>query len=125
MKVQRYWIDGRDISVTQDHKLKELAQTDQVFRQALLIGALCNNVQVDDRTRNVKMIGDPTEVALVEAAYSADLTKVKLEHDYRLVREVPFDSERKRMTTVVRCRDEFLAYVKGAPGIILEGPPRS
>jgi Ca2+-transporting ATPase len=120
MKVQRYWIDGRDISVTEDHKLKELAQTDQVFRQALLIGALCNNVQVDDRTRNVKMIGDPTEVALVEAAYSADLTKVKLEHDYRLVREVPFDSERKRMTAVVRCRDEFLAYVKGAPGIILE-----
>lgn len=120
MKAQKYWIAGQDISVTKQEQLKQLAQDDTVLRTALLIGALCNNVQVDDRTRKVQLVGDPTEIALVETAYHAGLNKAALEHDYRLVREVPFDSERKRMSVLVRHRDQFLAYVKGAPGIILE-----
>lgn len=120
MKAQKYWIAGQDISVTKQEQLKQLAQDDTVLRTALLIGTLCNNVQVDDRTRKVQLVGDPTEIALVETAYHAGLNKAALEHDYRLVREVPFDSERKRMSVLVRHRDQFLAYVKGAPGIILE-----
>ncbi|MEM6256314.1 MAG: calcium-translocating P-type ATPase, PMCA-type [Cyanobacteria bacterium P01_D01_bin.156] len=65
----------------------------------LLSGTLCNDAALD----NHQAIGDPTETALVTAAEQAGLPKRKLDQLWPRIDEVPFNSERKRMTTCHRC----------------------
>jgi Ca2+-transporting ATPase len=74
---------------------------------ALLLtgGALCNDAvlePVKDNPREFTSVGDPTEGALVIAAARADLWKEKLDSSFSRTAELPFDSERKRMTTIHR-----------------------
>lgn len=67
----------------------------------LIGGALCNDgtIQISD-DKLVKTIGDPTETALLTAAIKANLNKDELDKNFPRINEVPFDSERKRMSTV-------------------------
>ena len=65
----------------------------------LLAGALCNDAVIDENTPNT-ILGDPTEGALVLAAQQAGLVQHELQAMLPRVRELPFDSERKRMSTV-------------------------
>ncbi|HID90793.1 TPA: ATPase, partial [Candidatus Bathyarchaeota archaeon] len=64
----------------------------------LRIGALCNNARYDGR----KIIGDPTEGALIVAAAKAGMRQEETERLYPRIDEIPFSSERKRMTTIHR-----------------------
>jgi len=68
----------------------------------LLGGALCNDasLECDEEKSSYKSVGDPTEGALVIAAAQANLWKDELEQKFPRVGELPFDSERKRMTTI-------------------------
>jgi Ca2+-transporting ATPase len=77
--------------------------------------ALCN----DARPTSEGPIGDPTEIALLEAAQRQGLDKTALDAATPRVAELPFDSERKRMSTLHREGDKVRAYVKGAPEAIL------
>lgn len=72
--------------------------------ELLLIGAALNSdaTLVTEGNGSVVAIGDPTEAALVHAAALLDLPKPELEHAFPRVAEVPFDSARKRMTTLHR-----------------------
>lgn len=83
----------------------------------LLIGAtLCTNAQYDGKN----LFGDSTEGALIVAAAKAGLWKQELENIYPRIYEVPFTSERKRMTTVHKSADgKLFAFMKGAPEIVL------
>jgi P-type Ca2+ transporter type 2C len=66
-----------------------------------LVGsALCNNAAVDLDATEPKTLGDPTEIALVIAAERLGLDKDELESLFPRVAEAPFDSDRKRMTTI-------------------------
>jgi len=69
---------------------------------ALLLagGAVCNDALLHSDGDNFHIVGDPTEGALLVAAARQGLWKGELEHTLPRVAEVPFDSERKRMTTV-------------------------
>jgi Ca2+-transporting ATPase len=93
--------------------------------QLLLRAAmLCNDawLEPDDSNGSWRMVGDPTEGALVVAAAKVGLWREELEQDYPRLAEIPFDSDRKRMTTIHRedGTGRCVAYVKGAPDIMLE-----
>lgn len=83
----------------------------------LRISTLCNNAHYDGQ----KITGDPTEGALIVAAAKAAMVRGTLEKQYPRVEEIPFSSERKRMTTIhTTPKEGKVAYVKGAPEVILE-----
>ncbi len=68
------------------------------------------------------MVGDPTEGALVVAAAKANMWREKSEQNYPRVDEVPFDSVRKRMSTIHRDMSGhgYLVFCKGAPDVVLD-----
>jgi P-type Ca2+ transporter type 2C len=72
--------------------------------------ALCNDAIVTD----LEQTGDPTEIALVAAAQKAGVDKQFLDQRYPRVFEIPFDSERKMMTTVQQRDGRYFVTVKGA-----------
>ncbi|RJG17002.1 cation-translocating P-type ATPase [Massilia cavernae] len=78
--------------------------------------ALSNNAS---RSNKAAPTGDPTEVALYLAALESGYDKTVLERTAARVFELPFDSERKRMTTFHRELGGFVAYTKGAPESVL------
>jgi len=77
--------------------------------------ALCNDVA----ERDGHAAGEPTELALYHAAESAGYLKQMLQPAYPRIAEIPFDSTRKRMTTLHRDDEGVVAYVKGAPEVLL------
>jgi len=90
----------------------------------LRIGSLCSNASIQKGEEGWQMIGDPTEGALVVAAAKAGLWLDKLQAQYPRIAENPFASERKRMSTIHEAGKSRVAYVKGAPEIILERSDR-
>ena len=80
----------------------QTAQQVQSLRLLLTGGALCNDAQVERKDGRIQTIGDPTEGALLVAAKLGGLTRAELEELLPRVGEAPFDSDRKRMTTVHR-----------------------
>lgn len=85
------------------------------FGLLLKIGALCNDAKIEDQ----KCIGDPTGGSLIVSARKAKIDTEKLNQDHPRLNEIPFSSERKRMTTVHKIGDKYFAYMKGAPDVIL------
>lgn len=87
-------------------------------RLLLLAGTLCNDAVLERESEisgGFTAIGDPTEGALVVAAAHAGLWKHEVEEAFPRVSELPFDSDRKRMTTVHRIHQtEFCALIKPA-----------
>jgi len=82
----------------------------------LRVGALNNNASLN----NGKVIGDPTEGALIVSAAKAGVLKEKIEEQSPRVDELEFTSERKMMTTMHKTKGEKVAYVKGAPEVVLK-----
>ena len=102
--------------------LPKAPEEEEDLQLLLRIGLLCNNAKlVYRREKSGAILGDPTEGALIVAASKAGLDREAVESKYPRVREVPFSSERKMMTTVHRVGDEeYIAYVKGAPEVVLK-----
>ena len=65
-------------------------------------------------------VGDPTETALLVVAASAGVSQAECTKASPRVMELPFDSDRKRMTTVHRAAQGFIAFTKGAPEAVIE-----
>ena len=89
----------------EEHDPEPLVAEHSAIAILLTGGALCNDAvlePLDDEGDRFGAVGDPTEGALVVAAARMGLWKKKIEQDFPRVAEVPFDSERKRMTTVHR-----------------------
>jgi len=98
----------------------EKADEQPDLKKALLTGVLCNSAQLVKDEAGYRIVGDPTEAALLTAAAKADIWKKESEWDFPFVEEVPFDSARKKMTVVRRSQEgNLFAFVKGAPDMLL------
>jgi Ca2+-transporting ATPase len=86
-----------------------------VVEPLLRCGYRCNNAEPAPDDEDEEFYGDPTEVAVLVSALKAGVTS-----GGERVREVPFSSERKRMTVVVDEDDGPTAYTKGAPEVVLD-----
>ncbi|MFZ7120057.1 MAG: calcium-translocating P-type ATPase, SERCA-type [Eubacteriaceae bacterium] len=88
------------------------------MKRLLEVTLLCNDAHVDNENGETKEIGDPTETALITFANKFSLYKEEEEKRLNRVAEIPFDSERKLMSTVHKNGDKYLVFTKGAPDII-------
>ncbi len=95
-----------------------MAQLPEDVRQALTVGALCNNASLGGEGE--KPVGDPTEVALLMAATKAGLRRPELRRALPEEREVAFDPDLRMMATFNRRDDGYLVAVKGAPDAVVE-----
>ena len=93
---------------------------DRHRKEALTIGALCNDTVLTVGGDNQpKTTGDPIETAFVDAAFLEGLDKNALEKELPRVSELPFDSDRKLMSTVHPINGKYRVMVKGAPDVLL------
>ncbi len=104
-------MDGDSIEPSQDH---------EALRQLLQVGVLCNNAELPDMGESDKTIGDPMEIALLEAGKRADMMRPDLREDLPEEREVAFDPEVKMMATYHQTDEGYWVAVKGAPETLLE-----
>ncbi|MGD6808457.1 MAG: cation-translocating P-type ATPase [Candidatus Bathyarchaeia archaeon] len=130
MTVQRIYLNNTAIKVTgigyaPEGKFeidnKQITPDEQLL-ELLKISSLCNDsaLERDAKSNKWTVKGDPTEGALIVAAAKADLSKEKLDKQEPRIGEIPFSSERKRMTTIHLVANKKLAYMKGAPEIVIE-----
>ncbi len=129
MTIRSIYVDGNLINVTGVgyEPIGEFYLNDRVFtpkqdkalQTLLAIGALCNDTSLLSINGTWKIQGDPTEGSLVVAAAKAGLWQKDLSKEYPRIGEIPFSSERKRMTTVHQMPQGKICYSKGAPEEIL------
>ncbi|HAT6977351.1 TPA: HAD-IC family P-type ATPase [Legionella pneumophila] len=118
-----YGIRGEGYNLTGGFSLQghETNVTDDKLLQATLRAMVaCNNAEFRQQDGQVATVGDPTEVALLVAAAKGGIWRGELQVSLPRIKELPFSSERKRMTVVCKEDNGFIALVKGAPEIILE-----
>lgn len=85
------------------------------------LASLCNDSVLQITKKETKISGEPTETAIVSAAAKIGANKSKLDLTYPRVNEIPFDSNRKRMTTIHQMPDSsFRSITKGAPDVLIE-----
>jgi Ca2+-transporting ATPase len=131
MTVERVYIDGKTVKVTgvgyepQGEFLFEDKKCDPAKERELLMllkaATLCNDSKLEKAEGRWTVKGDPTEGALVVVAAKAGLWKDEAEKKEPRINEVPFSSQRKRMTTIHKSLEEGkTAYMKGAPEIVLD-----
>ncbi|MEM1997641.1 MAG: cation-translocating P-type ATPase [Candidatus Bathyarchaeia archaeon] len=108
-----------------DFQVMNDAETDilgsEGFRLLMLSSLLCNDAELLHESGGWRIRGDPTEGALVVAAWKAGLRQDEVRRLYPRVSEVPFSSERKLMTTVhLTPEGDRIVCMKGAPERVLE-----
>ncbi|WP_182199601.1 cation-translocating P-type ATPase [Paraliobacillus salinarum] len=126
MTVKQLYTNHQLMEVTGDgHELKGNFYVNQqktqhrLIKEALLYGMLCSHASIKKQKNKWVMDGDPTEIALLVAAHKANLNEQSLQ-SYRIIDEIAFDSDRKRMTVIVEDDSKRrFAITKGAPDVLL------
>jgi Ca2+-transporting ATPase len=86
----------------------------------LRTAALCNDARLETKDGTTRVIGDPTEGALLALAARGNLPRESIAEDQTVVKEMPFDSDRKRMTIVTLGPDgREIAHTKGSADVLL------
>lgn len=118
MTVQKVFVNGKleDVENSNSNEENLVNKQSKEFEKLMNISILCNDTKIGD---NKILTGDPTETALIDLGYriSFDVEKVlKLKR----VKEIPFDSERKLMTTVNKVGEKYIVHTKGGIDELLE-----
>lgn len=110
MTVRQLYV-GDEVIETGEIDLNSKVET-ELLRSAILCSDAVNN--------NGQEIGDPTEVALVNIGHKYNLKEVEIRDKYPRLKELPFDSDRKMMSTLNEIEGKNYLITKGAPDIIVE-----
>ncbi len=116
MEVQQIWTARGLYTLQERPKLQVDPQLQDDLWYTVAVGALCTKAEVYE---DGSFFGEPTEVALLRLAERIGLSQRKLRRVYQEVAGIPFNSERKRMSVVVKAGRENTALVKGAPDVVL------
>lgn len=132
MQVKHLWVGGQQIEVSglgyipqgefRDEKNGQLIQVDAhpALQDMLQKAVLCSESRLVEEAGEYSVHGLPTEGAVVVAGAKAQIEKSSLLSSYEVVQTLPFDSERKMMSVVVRDADgQAWLYVKGAPDVVV------
>lgn len=127
--VREIYLNGRTIEVSgigyepngEFHVESVVVKQDDHLDLLLKAAVLCNDARLEYERADWRIVGDPTEGALIVAAMKADLSPEELRTRYPRIEEVPFSSERKRMTTIHSTPEGGqVMFVKGAPEVVVE-----
>ncbi len=108
MTLTKAYVDGFE-----DHVTISESNTDEI-KKLLMYGTLCCDGSVVFDGEEEQHIGDPTETAIVLAAHKNGMPKDELNKKYPRIAEIPFDSDRKLMSTVCNIDGSNIVIVKGA-----------
>ena len=133
MTVNRIWIPGAYFSVTgvgytpegeiQNDEPEITSEKLDDLSHVLTAGVLCSNARLlapDTGSPQWTVLGDPTEAAILVAAAKKGIHYEQENRTYPRIREFPFDSRRKLMSTIHFAEDEQVVYLKGAPKEVIE-----
>lgn len=133
MTVKKVFTIGRSYTVTGDgygvdgkienNRTSVSAREDKNLLQLLECFIICNNASIPGtkiKKEGTYEAGDPTEVALLILAAKGGVNKSEYSKKYNIIKEYPFDSERKMMSVLCTYKNDRYLFVKGAPEIILK-----
>ncbi|MDO4275151.1 MAG: cation-translocating P-type ATPase [Eubacteriales bacterium] len=109
MTVEHYYVDGQDIPES------KINPENPLHKQMLRLSILCN----DSTNIDGKEIGDPTETALINLGDKLGVPAQRVRGAYPRISEIPFDSDRKLMSTFHHLRDGYTMITKGAVDVML------
>ena len=110
MTVKKYYVNDSIIE-------KDNANTqNELEKKLIFMSVLCN----DAGSQNGQEIGDPTEIALIRFAEALQMDCEHIRKEHTRLQEIPFDSERKLMTTVHMLEQKWVMVTKGAVDVLLE-----
>ncbi|MBI4794869.1 MAG: HAD-IC family P-type ATPase [Deltaproteobacteria bacterium] len=129
MTARRLFLEGRDLEISGSGYEpvvtffilgQEMAPAaSPVLDFAARISILCNDASLEKNAEGWRVLGDPTEGALLVLGRKAGLDLQKLRGEFPRVAEIPFSAERKRMSTIHQEADGILMCLKGAPESLL------
>ena len=104
--------------VVQDHMIAadDVSPENPEEQELILASVLCSDATCQNGTE----IGDPTETALVRFAQDCGLSDEEMRSSHARISEIPFDSDRKLMSTLNQCGDVRKMYTKGATDVLLD-----
>lgn len=109
MTVQKMFVNDNIYDMTNIEDITKYENANQEIKLLVYNGMLCNDTKISDAG---ELTGDPTETALVDIALKLGFTK-NIYNEMPRVDEIPFDSERKLMTTVHMVNGKYIVFTKG------------
>lgn len=110
MTVEHYYVEGQCVAA------KDLDPENPYHKDMMRLTILCND-SVND---NGEEIGDPTETALINVTDHLGIPAVRVRNAYPRLSELPFDSDRKLMSTFHKLRDGYTMVTKGAMDVLMD-----
>lgn len=110
MTVKKVFLDNKLIDG------EELDVKEELANYLVTSSILCN----DSTSKDGVEIGDPTEVALVNLGHKLSLDEIEIRNNYKRLEEIPFDSDRKLMSTLHNFDNKYLVFTKGAFDVLLD-----
>ena len=102
------------------NKMKVVEVKSKNSKFIITMATLCTDCEITVENNQKKVIGEPTEKAIVEEGLHIGCNKKETEKIFQRINEIPFDSNRKMMTTIHRIGSKYRIICKGAPDVLLD-----
>lgn len=117
---KEYEVEGSGYEPKGQIKLDdEKIEDEENIKLLMTISTLCNDADLTREGDQYKIIGDPTEGAMLTFSEKWGIVQEDLEEKHPRIEEIPFDSDRKMMTTFHNIEENYKSMTKGAPDIII------